>query len=168
MHQSVRDNLEKYLRGRHFQVAPPPEMAAHLAACEECQRELAAHERQSALLQTLRPGSEMQPRAGFYARVLNRIETQGAVSVWSTFLESAFRKRIIYASAALVLLVAGYVVSTEPGPHAVVPPSTFAMQQEPFNVPAALDGQYAVRDTRVVTPEQEQDAVLVNLVSFQE
>ena len=57
--------------------------------------------------------SEVEPGAGFYARVMNRIETQAKPSVWSLFGESMFAKRLAYASATFLVLVGVVFVSVE-------------------------------------------------------
>src|SRR5579872_7309278 len=52
-------------------------------------------------------------RPGFYARVMERIEAEGPISIWNLFIESAFGRRIAVASLALALLVGVYLVSSE-------------------------------------------------------
>src|SRR5438105_7767104 len=110
MHQPVRDNLEEYLNGSNDREIPQ-DFAAHLASCSACVEELRIIQQQTQMLRTLRPG-DLEPRAGFYARVMDRIEKQGSDSFWSIFLEPAFGRRLAIASAALVLLLGTYLVST--------------------------------------------------------
>ena len=60
--------------------------------------------------------TELAPGPGFYARVCARIEAENTKpSFWSIFLEP-FGSRLVYASAALLLLlgVAFYSAGTEP------------------------------------------------------
>lgn len=164
MHQPVKDNLEEYLRGvgGPFTRPLPPEMKAHLASCSECAEKLSQLERQSVALRSLRAPEDLEPRVGFYARVMQRIEEARATnSVWSAFLDPVFAKRLIYASATLVLLLGTYLVSTEPGdlaagyqPTAVVAPT--------HEVAATAD------DPDNSTSPQERDAVLVNLAAYHE
>ena len=170
MHQPVKNNLEKYLgnagglgnarRASSRQV--PAEMEAHLASCHECSEELKQVERQAIELRSLRAPDDLEPRAGFYARVLQRIEDVRAVtSVWSAFLEPVFAKRLIYASVTLVLLLGTYLVSTEPHDMSAgyQPPAVVAPTHE---VAAVSD------DPDTSTSPQERDAVLVNLAAYQE
>ena len=60
-----------------------------------------------------RPAGEMEPRPGFYARVLERIEAQTPGSVFTLFFDSLFGRRIAMASLALALLLGVYVISSE-------------------------------------------------------
>ncbi len=113
MHEPIRENLEDYLRGPAAKV--PREFGAHLEACEECAGELRRLENQARMLRSLQAGQEQEPRAGFYARVMERIEEQSQSSIWSVLLQPRIGRRLAVASAALALLLAGYLVSTEPG-----------------------------------------------------
>jgi len=101
MHQPIKSNLEEYLNGCKEKI--PPAFDAHLRACEACASELRLLEAHSALLRSLRRDQEVEPRAGFYARVTDRIEEQSRASVWSVFLQPRFGRRLAVASAALVM-----------------------------------------------------------------
>ena len=57
--------------------------------------------------------AEAEPDAAFYARVMNRIETQARPSVWSLFGESMFAKRLAYASATFLVLIGVVFMSAE-------------------------------------------------------
>ena len=151
MHEPIRDSLEEYLNGCREKV--PQEFHAHLRACEGCASELKLLEMHSGILRAIRHGEELEPRAGFYARVMERIEDQSRSSVWSVFLEPRFGRRLAVASAALILLLATYLVTTEPGGPDIVPST------QSSDVGIAPD-----------TPEQQQqrDAILVDLASFHE
>ena len=54
----------------------------------------------------------MEPRPGFYARVMERIEAQTPTSVFTLFFDSLFGRRIAMASLALALLLGVYVISS--------------------------------------------------------
>ena len=156
MHQPIRDNLEDYLEGSTQQV--PQTFHAHLVACEECASELRLLETQANMLRSLRSNADVEPAPGFYARVMGRIEEQGRGSVWSVFLQPSFGRRLAIASATLVVLLATYLVTTEPGDQtvAVVPP---AVVTEPRSVDTGVDS---------LRQQQRRDAVLVDLASFHE
>ena len=156
MHQPIRDNLEEYLKGSTRQV--PQAFHAHLVACEECASELRLLETQANMLRSLRSNADVEPAPGFYARVMGRIEEQGRGSVWSVFLQPSFGRRLAIASATLVVLLATYLVTTEPGDQtvAVVPP---AVVTEPRSVDTGVDS---------LRQQQRRDAVLVDLASFHE
>ena len=162
MHQPIRHSLEDFLRGRHRKELPA-EFQAHLGECVECAHELRALEEQSILLQSLRGAGEVEPRAGFYARVVERIQMQPA-SIWSVFLERRFGFRLAVASAALVALLAAYLVTSEAnGPE--------------FSAPSAVAFTGSSGSTKAATMEasddgarqqQQRDAVLVDLASYRQ
>ena len=158
MHEPIKDSLEEYLNGCREKV--PQEFHAHLRACEGCASELKLLEMHSGMLRALRHGEELEPRAGFYARVMDRIEDQSHSSIWSVFLEPRFGRRLAVASAALILLLATYLVTTEPGGPDIVPATAVVVTStQSSDVGIAPD-----------TPEQQQqrDAILVDLASFHE
>lgn len=70
---------------------------------------------QSTLLRSLAPSREIDPAPGFYARVLNRIESQQTTSVWSAFLDPVFGRSLSAAALAVVLLVFGFLLYSPPG-----------------------------------------------------
>lgn len=156
MHQPIREHLEAYLRDCS---AVPREFQVHLAACPACESALKRHAAHAAQIRSLRAGQSVEPRPGFYARVLTRIEEQRAASsFWSAFLEPALGKRLAYACATLVLLLGAYLVSTEPGASLIEQNAQpVVLTQTPSS--SFADGTVQPRD---------RDAVLVNLASFQE
>ncbi len=155
MHQPVRDGLEDYLAGK-AQLAG--EFHAHLRKCSACAAELQVFEQQSQLFRALRPGDEVEPGPGFYARVMDRVEKRASDSIWAALLVPAFGRRIAMASAALTVLIGVYMFSTEPGdrgfsaPSAILSVHEFARQTPPA----------------AATEESDRDAVLFNLASFQD
>jgi hypothetical protein len=162
MHQPVSDNLEDYLRsvGGKFAKRIPADMEAHLGSCGECARELELIEKHTLGLRALRSPQAMEPRSGFYARVMQRIEdARTSNSIWSVFLEPVFAKRLVYASVTMVLLVSTYILATEPGDRGVYHASSSV------SAPAA---QMSSSDDDSTATAQERDAVLVNLAAYQE
>ena len=106
----------------------------------------------------------MEPRPGFYARVLERIEAQTPSSVFTLFFDSLFGRRLAMGSLALALLLGVYVISSEQ----MADPAAFVSNLSsdlPQGLPGVLDG-YA--QTRLVTSAPDQNAVLVNLVTYRE
>ncbi|MDQ2950262.1 MAG: zf-HC2 domain-containing protein [Acidobacteriota bacterium] len=151
MHKPIRDHLEAYLRNS-TDATIPEEFSAHLAACSSCQEQLQAVTGHSQQLRAFRntsqvDTSQVEPKAGFYARVLNRIEEQKPDSFWSVFLGPVLGSRLAYSCAALVLVLGTYLVTSEPRDQ--IPPAADVISSQ---LPAAHD----------------RDAVLVNLVSYQE
>jgi anti-sigma factor RsiW len=161
MHRLVRDHIEELVAG--IEVAP---VAEHLQACEECRSDVAAMRAQSAALRELRAPDDAEPRPGFYARVMERIEAQGPASIWNLFIESAFGRRIAVASLALALLLGVYVISSE---RAADQPVVAGQQTQPVVVPGEdAPGRVISRMDQSSMGQSSDDAVLVNLVTYQE
>ena len=151
MHGPIRDRLEVLLN----EGAPQDDLAGHLTSCAECATELAGMREQSTLLRNLRVTEEVEPAAGFYARVMQRIEENGVRSVWTVFTEGSFGTWLAYASLALALLVGGWLVRTER--------SDGHLGSEPVIAHVAPTGS----DMQVSGDKAHQrDVVLVNLASY--
>ncbi len=118
MHRVIRDHLEEVLAGSGSGAVrrEPSEPAGqdfqlHLQQCGECREEIEHMRETASALHQLR--ADVEPRAGFYARVMDRIEAQGPGSIWNVFSESAFGKRLAIASMALAVLFGAYLVTSE-------------------------------------------------------
>ena len=155
MHQPIQDYLEDYLSDPDDRGIPN-DFHSHIASCGECAAEIRGLSLHHELLRGLRAPESVGPGPGFYAQVMARIEEQrGKDNFWSLLLEPAFGRRLAFACAAFVLVMGTYLVSSEPrGQHFATPSGVVA--QDPGNF-----------DNGSVAPQQ-RDAVLVNLVSFQE
>ena len=112
MHGPIRDRLEDLLKA-DSSAAIDKNIAEHLALCDECSSDLAAMRDQSSQFATLRPQACAEPSAGFYARVLQRIEDRQSDSIWGLFIESGFSKRLAVASLTLAIALGSYVVKQE-------------------------------------------------------
>jgi len=158
MHRLVRDHIEDIVAG-----VESASVTEHLKACHECRSDVTAMRAHSAALRELRAPDDAEPRPGFYARVMERIEAQGPASIWNLFIESAFGRRIAVASLALALLLGVYVISSE---RAADQPIVAGQQAQP----AVVLGEDA--PGRVITQmsgnQSSNDDVLVNLVTYQE
>ena len=167
MHQEIRHNLEDYLRGSGSKL--PAEFHAHLGECRECSDELRSLEEQSQLLRSLAGPREMEPRAGFYARVMERIEVQPA-SIWSAFLDRKFGFRLAVASGVLVALLGTYLVTLEPsGPEFASSPAVVLTDPPRVTVASGhaqtVDQQDADQEDGL-QQQRQRDAVLVDLASY--
>jgi hypothetical protein len=91
MHGSVRVELE------NLRAAEPSAAATEIAG----------------MLKTLQAPEEIEPSAGFYARVMQRIEASARRSIWWVFVYSPIGKRVAYASLALSLALGTYMVAAE-------------------------------------------------------
>ena len=151
MHGSIRDKLEDLLRGERRKE--DPEVEKHLSSCAECASELESMRTQGALLHSLRAAEEVEPAAGFYARVMQRIEDSARDSIWAVFIDSPFGKRLAYASFMVTVLLGSYVIAQESRDGHLGGPSTIA--QEFYSAPV------------VGSQAQQRDAVLMNFASHQ-
>ncbi len=150
MHGVIRDRLEEVLR-RQDLLAGRDEVNNHLESCEECAREVAILREQARMVQGLR--TEVEPSAGFYARVMQRIEEHAQNTIWAVFLYSPFGKRLAFASLALALLLGTYVVGMESQDGHMFANSA-VITQEDGDAPVHGDSS------------DKRDAVLVNFVSY--
>jgi anti-sigma factor RsiW len=150
MHGVIRDRLEDVLRSQDV-LTGSKEVNDHLANCDQCASEVARLREQSRMVRALRV--EAEPSAGFYARVLQRIEERAQNTVWAVFLYSPFGKRVALASMALALLLGSYVVGMESQDgHLYM--SRPAVTQDGSDTPVQGDAA------------DKRDAVLVNFVSY--
>jgi anti-sigma factor RsiW len=158
----VRDHIEDIVAG--VEAAP---VAEHLQACEQCRSDVTAMRAQSAALRKLRAPNDAEPRPGFYARVMERIEAQGPASIWNLFIESAFGRRIAAASLALALLLGVYLISSE---RAADQPIVAGQQAQPAVVVVGEDapGRVIGQMDQSSMDKSSNDDVLVNLVTYQE
>lgn len=155
MHEPIVEGLEEYLRtgpGRR----PMPEFEAHLAACQECRDLVEAFQQQSVLIQTFRTPKEVEPRSGFYARVMERVDAQRGSSFWNAFLEPAFGFRLAVASATFIMLLGAYWVA-DPTSELEQP---MTAQQSDVVMGPAFPASFSDN------PQQDRDAVLVNLSTY--
>ncbi len=161
MHREIRDHIENVLAGSE------PE---HLAGCEECRSEVQGMQEHTALLRELRAPESFvaEPRAGFYARVMERIEAEGPISIWNLFIESAFGRRIAVASMALAILLGVYLVTSERSAEDPMIAVQEA-QQQPLVV-VGEDGPARVIMQMDQSPagQSSEDAVLADLVTYRE
>ncbi|MEQ1885167.1 MAG: hypothetical protein ABL967_08905 [Bryobacteraceae bacterium] len=130
MHREIQDQIEKILSDSG---KTPRFVAEHLHDCTECREEIALMREHADLLHTIRPpaGQTYEPRPGFYARVMERIEAEGPISIWNIFIESAFGRRIAYASATLALVLGIYLVTSEMNEQPVIANQTLEQTLAP-------------------------------------
>jgi predicted anti-sigma-YlaC factor YlaD len=156
MHRVIQDHLEQVLAESQVQ-----ECESHLAQCEECRTEVGAMRQHARLLRELK--SDAEPRPGFYARVMERIEAQRVTSIWNVFSDSPFGRRIAVASMALALLAGVYLVTAEQMSEKTL---ASAPAIEFLSDSGSSETQPAIVMTNSGRPDR--DAVLVNLVTYRE
>lgn len=158
MHEPIKQGLEEFLAGRsgagHGSAGPSEEFHLHLAECPGCRSmvdEMLTHQ---ALLRELRAPEIEMPAPGFYARVMERIESQAAGSFWSIFLEPSFGRRLLYASLVLFVVLGSAVWRTA---------DTAAIDHaNPVHIMAGGDLPPATGED----PGRDRTVVLTNLVSL--
>lgn len=155
MHEPAREHIEAYLAGSD---GVPASFTAHLNACAACEQEARELKLQAKLLRHLRYEAEYDPGPGFYARVIDRIDTQRRPSVWSLFREPAFGRPLAVASLALALLMGFFLFTSEPG-H----PGAATAQQT-----ITLPGEDQVAPVFGVTPEQDRAVIFVDLATYRQ
>jgi len=155
MHRRVRDKLEDILACGHARGGGGD---SHLDECAECRATVEAMRDQQRLLRSLRVPQEAEPRAGFYARVIERIESQGPASIWSLFFESPAGRGLAMASLAVTLSLGVYLVSSE----RLAAPS--GVQAKPGT---AIPGS-AADSAGMLTGSPDHNAVLFSLVTYRE
>ena len=156
MHQPIQEGLEDYLSGN---AASPRycEFEAHLSRCPACREEISPLRDHALLIRTLRAPRDVEPAAGFYARVIDRIESQIRPSFWADFLEPAFARRLMYSSAVLLLLLGGFLYSSG------VPALDTA-----GSAPEAILASDEKGPDFGANPEHDRETVLVSLASYSE
>jgi predicted anti-sigma-YlaC factor YlaD len=148
MHGSIRNDLERYLEGKGDAVP----VSQHLASCRECAGDVTAMRAQNKLFRSLKSEEEFEPQAGFYARVMQRIEEKAKDSIWAVFVYSPFGKRLAFASLSVALVLGSYVVAQEKIDGHLMTDSGVA-EQAHYDAP--MDGDQA----------QQRDAVLQNFAA---
>ena len=150
MHQLIKDDLEDILQG-------DPRHDRHLAECALCRQAVDAMRNQGETVRSLRSTSPPEPAPTFYARLMERIDTQRKPSFWAAFVEPVFAKRIVFASLIFLVLFGGYLVSTEPD------------GQSPSGGPEAIFAGTQPQPTLAGTDQQQdRDAILATLTTYQE
>lgn len=162
MHRVIRDHLEAVLAETDHPVSAAGGGPAklHLEQCAECRGEIEAMREHARLLRGMR-GPQMEPRAGFYARVMERIENQGPASIWYVFSESPFARRIAFASMALAMAIGVYLYSSAPQETLMAQPAA------PF-ISTTLPGEDQPGLDLTQPGGPDRNAVLVNLVTYRE
>jgi anti-sigma factor RsiW len=152
MHELVIDSLEELVNG----YEPGAAVKAHLANCEVCRSEVAAMVDQHKLFQAFNKPAEIEPHPGFYARVMNRIESQARPSIWSLFSESLFAKRLAYASLTVFVLLSTFLVSSS------------SQADVTASVPEAILADESSGTAYSSDVERDRQNILVTLATYEE
>jgi anti-sigma factor RsiW len=153
MHEPILDGLESYLSGR-LTSDEHERFSAHLAQCSVCRQEVEAFREHAEMIRLLRPAEQVDPAPGFYARVMERIESQTVPSLWTIFLEPVFGGRLMAASLGLFLVLAGAVWQA--------PQTVVLGEHNPVAVLAASEMQPASGED----VQKDRNVVFVNLATY--
>jgi len=133
MHTVIENELENYLVAKPLSAS----FHAHLGECGECRDSLSLFAEASRLVRTLRvepvEASSLELSPGFYARVLNQIESQEKPSIWDIFLQP-FGRKLVFASLALFAVMTAAIVwpaGPEPEVVAAAPETVFTTDTAP-------------------------------------
>lgn len=166
MHREIQDHIEDVLAGGESLKGA----REHLAQCEECRTDVSGMQEHTALLRELRTPADFAGdlRPGFYARVMERIEAEGPISIWNLFIESAFGRRIAVASLALALLIGVYVITAERSAGDAIALESQQAASEQTIVAGEDAPAREITQMDQQTDQSPEDAVLANLVTYRE
>jgi hypothetical protein len=168
MDREIQDGLENYLHNRGAQNhANVQQFEQRLSGADAgTQRTVAEFVSTSEMLHTLRAEDAPALPANFYARVMERIEAQRNNSFWSVFLNPQFSRRLVLASAALLVLLGVTLISIDgnqglfgtAAPELVEAQPVAAPQEEAAPLPVDLAGH----------SDADHDEILVQLATYHE
>jgi anti-sigma factor RsiW len=121
------ESLEEFLAGT-LEPAERKPVEAHLAGCASCREEIAGFREVSSFFTSLRPDEPVEPAPGFYARVLQNVESQKRQS-FGAFLDLAFARRLAFASLLTLTVIAGFLVSRDHSSSSGYNPGSVMAQQ---------------------------------------
>jgi hypothetical protein len=171
LHTPIENELEDFLAGRVVSVT----FRDHLGSCVSCRNEVNMFAHQAKLIRALRVSpveaaeegnfaGEIAPVGGFYARVMQRIETMEAEatpSIWTIFLQP-FGQRLAFASLALFVVLSGVLLTVEPEAETAVAAAPQAILAEETDVPSVMASHRITGNNT----EADRAAVLTQLASF--
>lgn len=140
MHEPVRSQLEDILHGR-LRAGRREAVEAHLAECADCVEELREMRLYSGAVRALKAIDVPEAAPGFYARVLQRVEAQGRPSFWNLLLDPVFGRRLVYATGAMFLLMASFLLATSGGQPELARTPVEVMAQ-PRDYPAPMQAGF--------------------------
>ncbi|MDX1978826.1 MAG: hypothetical protein SFV51_01055 [Bryobacteraceae bacterium] len=152
MHPPIREGLEGYLAGK-----AEAGFLRHLDECAECRQIVNLFEADAKLIRELRAPADLEPPPGFYARVMERVDQQRGSSIWSVFLEPLFARRLMYATAALTLLL-GVFLFTSPKDE---------MGTVAASAPEQILAEELPPSPQLVNAEDDRNIVFVQFATYQ-
>jgi len=158
MHEPIQTHIEKILEDRLPQSAKRS-VEDHLAACAECAEELRAMRLHSGVMRALRVEAP-ELSAGFYARVMQRIEMQSPPSFWNLLLDPIFGQRLVYATGALFLLMGAFLLATAPEQHELAATPVHVIAEPVAVTPVAMPAGFGE------DMQRDREHFLVTMASY--
>lgn len=159
MHEPLLSRLEEILEGRQDEAGLSA-VNEHLTHCESCARELNELRQHSVLLQALRVPDVPEQAPGFYARVVGVVEGQARPSFWNLLLDPVFGRRLVYGSAAMVLLMATFLLASSSEQPELASAPVRIMVESPANVAGQMPTDFGSDIQR------DREHFLVTMASF--
>lgn len=159
MHEPLVSHLEEILQGKAV-AAVKEAVYSHLAACPACATELGEVRQAAEIVRALRQTEILEPMAGFYARVMQRVEAQGRPSFWELLLDPVFGRRLVYGTGAAFLLMASFLLATT-GEQPQMALTPVQMMVQPSAAPGAGPSSAFGDDL-----QRDREHFLVTLASF--
>jgi hypothetical protein len=127
MDPQIQNGLEDYLHRQNARAKQRPQAMGLMgdrgsdfeqalqATDQTTRNQVEAYRETAGMLHALQcPEDAPQPSANFYARIMERIEEERASnSFWSIFLNPQFSRRLVFASAALLVLLGVTLATTD-------------------------------------------------------
>ena len=115
----------------------------------------------SGVVRSLSVKDAPEPPAGFYARVMQRVEAQGRPSFWTLLLDPVFGRRLVYGTGAMFLLMASFLLATS-GNQPELAQTPVQMMAQPPAAPMAVHASFGD------DVQRDRDHFLVTMASFAE
>ena len=160
MHEPLVSQLEEILQGR-MTPAQRSNVDAHLAVCAECKEELQAMTSFTEVVRSLRAPAVPELRAGFYARVMQKVDEQGRPSFWNLLLDPVFGRRLVYGTGALFLLMASFLLATS-GDQPELAQTPVQMISQPAVTTVSMPGGFGD------DVQRDRERFLATMASFSE
>ncbi len=157
MHRIIEDHLEEVLSGT---LPSGHQVYAHLKECGDCREITEAMQAQNDLFHAFRSTTEVEPHAGFYARVLERIEMQRPISIWALFTNTVIGRNLATASLAVAMVMGAYMVTSEQEDPRLFAAQS-AVEMDPLYPGAGFTNEVMNANA------SNSGAVLMSLVSYQ-
>ena len=146
MHQVVKESLEEYLSGL-LEPAARRRIEDHLRDCASCRAGMDGMAEASRLFGALR-SEPCEPVPGFYARVMERIETAGTAPSFASLFafDLVLARRLAFSRILMLAAMGSFLVSREIAYRGSFTPDAVLSQDN-----AAASGSALAQDKMLLT-----------------